>query len=70
MMPPTPKQSSHPSIEETQWQTEMEVQGSSWGARDRTVTARRENYLNKSDCLKLEIEEFELLMGPETQKLI
>ena len=32
-MPPTPQQSSHSSIEDMQWQAEMEVQGSSWNAR-------------------------------------
>ena len=36
MMPPTPQQSSHSSIENMQWQSEMEVQGS-WNARERTV---------------------------------
>ena len=35
----------------------MEAQGSCWSAR--------ETYLNKEDCLKLEIEEMELLIGPE-----
>ena len=28
-----------------------------------------ENYLNKSDCLKLETEELELLMGPEDSEV-
>ena len=61
MMPPTPQQSSHSSIEEMQWQAEMEAQGSSWSARERTVTARVENYLNKCDDMKLEIEALEQL---------
>ena len=65
MMPPTPRQSSSMPIEEMQWQTEMEAQGSCWGARDRTVFAGMENYLNKNDCFKLDIEELELLLGPE-----
>ena len=68
MMPPTPQQSSSTSIEEMQWQTGMEEQGSSWSARERTVIARMENYLNKSDDMKLEIEELDLLMG--SKKLI
>ena len=68
-MPPTPQQSSSPSIEEMQWQTEMGVQGSSWSAVERTVIARMENYLNEKDCLKLEIEELELLMGPEDSEV-
>ena len=65
MTPLAPQQSYHPSIEETQWQTEMEVQGSCWSARERTVIARIGDYLNKSDCVKLEIKELELLTGPE-----
>ena len=36
---------------------EMEAQGSSWSARERTVAVRMESYLNKNDCLKLDIEE-------------
>ena len=42
MIPPKPQQSSHSSIEDMQWQTEMEVQGSSWNAGESTVTARLE----------------------------
>ena len=30
-----------------------------WTARDRTVTARMEQYLNESDSMKVEIEELE-----------
>ena len=69
VMPPTPQQSSYPSTGEAWWHTEMEVQESSWGARERTVFARMENYLNKSDCLKLEIEELELLMGSDDSEV-
>ena len=47
-----------------QWQTELEAQGSSRSARERTVAARMENYLDRNDCLKLDIEELEFLMGP------
>ena len=54
MMPSAPQQSSHSSIEDAQWQTEMEVQGNSWNDHARTVTARMEQYLITSDCLKLE----------------
>ena len=68
MMPPTPQRSSSAPNEEMRWQTEMEVQGSSWSARERTVIARMEKYLNKNDCLKLDLEELELLIGPETRK--
>ena len=55
MMPPTPQQSSYSSIEERQWQTEVEDQV--WNARDRTVFARLEQYLDKSDSLNVEVEE-------------
>ena len=70
MMPPTPQQmSQHSSIEDMQWGTEMEVQGSSWSARERTVIARMEKYLNESDCMNLAIEELELLLGPEDSEV-
>ena len=57
MMPSTPQQSSYPSIEEMQRQTEMEDQGSGshekgggyhrWTAPDRAVSERK--HLNKSN---------------------
>ena len=47
----------------------MEVQGSSCSARERTVTARMEDYLNKNKCLKVDTEELELLMGPENSEV-
>ena len=68
-MPPTPQQSSPTSIEEVHWQLEMEVRGSRWIARERTVIARMEKYLNKKGCLKLDIEELEFLMGPEDSEV-
>ena len=64
MMPPTPQQSPHSSIEDIQWQTEMEVHGSSWDACERTVIVGLEQ-----DCLKLESEELELLLGPEDSEI-
>ena len=69
MMPPTPQQSSHSFIEDMQWQIAMEVQGSSWNGRERTVIARMEQYLNESDCMKLKIEDLELLLGPENSEV-
>ena len=59
-----------------QWQTEVEDKESSsyekefegehrWNARDRTVIARMEQHPNKSDSIKVEIEELESLLGPE-----
>ena len=47
----------------------MKGQGSSWNAHERTVIARMEQYLNASDCVKLEIEELELLLGPEDSEV-
>ena len=69
MMPPTPQQSSHSSIEDTQWQTEIEAQGSSWNARERTAIARMEQHLNASDCMKLGIEELELPLDPQDSEV-
>ena len=43
MMPPAPQPSSSAPIEELQWQTGMEVQGSGW------------SYRNKNDCLKFDV---------------
>ena len=58
-MPPTPQQSLQPSIEAMQLQTEVEDQESDscemeyegehrWTARDGTVVARMEQYLNEN----------------------
>ena len=69
MMPPTPQQSSYSSIEAVQWQIEVEDQGSGWNARDRTFIAQMEQYLNESDCMKLEMKELELLLGPEDSEV-
>ena len=63
MMPPTPQQSSSMPIEEMQWQTELEVQGSSWSARERTVSARMADNLSKKDNLKVDTE------GPEDSEV-
>ena len=69
MMPPTPQQSSHSSTEEMQWQEEMEVQARIWSARERTVIAKMENYLDNNDDMKVEVGELELLMGPEVSEV-
>ena len=66
MMLPTPQPSSRSSIEDMQWQTEMEVQRSSRNARERTVIARMEQYLHARNCTKMEIVGLEdLLLVPE-----
>ena len=69
MMPLTPQQGSHSSVEAMQWQNEMEVQGSSWNARERTVIARMEQNVNESDSMKVEVEELEVLLGPEDSEV-
>ena len=53
-----------------QWQTEMEDQEAAWNARERTATAKMEQYLNDSDCMKLEIEELELLFGLDLRYIL
>ena len=76
VMSPTPQQGLPPSIEAMQLHMEVEDQGNCicrieyggehrWTARDRVVIARMEQYLDESDSLKVEVEELELLLGPE-----
>ena len=36
-----------------------------WTVRDRRIIAKMEQYLNDSGNVKVEIEELELLLGPE-----
>ena len=45
MMPPTPQQSPHLSVEEGQWQIEVEDQ--IWNVHERTVIARTKQYSEK-----------------------
>ena len=68
-MPSTPQQNSHLSHDELQWQAEMEVQGSFWSAREMTVIATMEIHLDKSDELRVEARELELLMGSEDSEV-
>ena len=49
MRTPLPQQSSFSPMEE----------GSPWSAEERTPIARMEQYVNNSDCIKLEIDEVE-----------
>ena len=75
-----PQQSSQSSMEAIQWQTEVEDQGGGscekefedehrWTAGDGTVVAGMEQYLNKSDSMRVEIEELESLLGPEDSEV-
>ena len=79
-MPPAPQQSLQPSIEAMQLPMEeedkencsclMEYGGEHrWTARDRVVIARMEQNLDQSDNLKVEVEELELLLGPEDSEV-
>ena len=62
IMPPTPQHSSCSSIETVQWQAEVDQESGRyekefegqhrWNARDRTVIARMEQYLNEKDSMK------------------
>ena len=54
-MPRAPQQSSHSSIEDRHWQIEVEDQ--IWDARDR------------SDSMKVEVEELKSLLGPEDSEV-
>ena len=63
MMPPTPLQSSHSSVEERQWQIEVEDH-QTWNARHRTVIARMKQHLARGDSMKVEVKELESLLGP------
>ena len=40
-----------------------------WTARDSAVIARVEQYLDESDSMKVEVEELELLLGPEDSEV-
>ena len=46
-------------------QGHFEVEDQTWSARERTVVARTEQYLEESQSLKVEVEELESLLGPD-----
>ena len=50
------------------WQEELEAQ-SFWSIQERRVTAAMDNYLERSDERKAEVEALELLMGPEESEV-
>ena len=79
-MQPTPLPSLQSSIEAMQLQTEAEDQENGscemelesehgWTARDRTVIARVEQYLNENDNMRVEIEELESLLVSEDSEV-
>ena len=69
MMPPTPRQLSLSSTDESQWQADLEAQRSIWSARERRVIAAMEMFLDESDDMKVEIKALELLLGPEDREV-
>ena len=80
IMSPTSQESLQPSIEAMQLQMEVEDQENCccgmeyggehlWTARDRVVFVRMEQHLNENDSMKVEIEELELLCGPEESEV-
>ena len=62
-MPPAPLQNSYSSFEEEQGNFEVEEQ--TWSARDRTIIAKTNQYLEERKSSKVEIEELESLLGPD-----
>ena len=67
--PPTPQRSSQSPTEERQWQAEMEVQESFWSVRERTVIAKMEGYLGRSQEMRVACRELEHLMGPDDSEV-
>ena len=63
MILPTPLHNSCASFEGEQGS--YEVEGRGWSAKERTITARTKQYLEKSFCVKVEVEELESLLGPD-----
>ena len=65
MTPPMLQQISFSSTNGRQWQADLEEQRSIWSSPERKVIAAMDNYLEKSDDMKVEIAALELLMGQE-----
>ena len=42
-----------------------EEEGRGWNARERTIIARTKQHLERSSSVKVQVEEFEALLGPE-----
>ena len=55
MTPPRPQQISFSPTDERQWQADLEAQRSNRSTRERRVVAAMENYLDKSDDMKVKI---------------
>ena len=61
IMPPTPRQNSHSSLEGEQGHFEVEDQ--IWSVRYRTVIARMKQYLEENKSWKVGVEELESFAG-------
>ena len=57
MTPPTPMQNSYTSFERKKGSYEEEGRG--WNARERTIIARTEQFLERSHSVKVRVEELE-----------
>ena len=65
MTPPTPVHNSNTSFEREQGSYEEEGRG--WNARERTIITRTEQFLERSYCVKVRVEELEGFL-PERSK--
>ena len=63
MMPPTPLQNSYASFEGEQ--ERYEVEGWGWSAKERTLIARTQQFLERSHSVKVQVEELQDQFGPE-----
>ena len=57
MTPPTPMRERE--------QGSYDGEGRGWNARERTITARTKQYLERSYSVKVRVEELKELLGPE-----
>ena len=46
-------------------QRRYEVEGWGWSAKERTLIARTKQFLERSHSVKVQVEEFEDLLGPD-----
>ena len=69
IMSPAPQQISFSSTDESQWQADLEEQPSIWSIRERRVIAAIENYLDKSEDMKVEIGPLEVLMDHDVSEV-
>ena len=66
MTPPTPVQNSYTSFVRDHGRHEVEGRG--WNARERTIIARTKQFLERSHCVKVQVEAFRRPVG--SQKML